>query len=204
MNQPQMNLKRGNAGFTLIEILVVILVSAMLTTIVIAYSGTSRDTITLSVKTTTVAQILLRAKSLAVATYVAAGTSHACAYGVFFDPAANTFSMVLYKLPAGTPCSYATVAAAAGANGGDVAGYGSSTWQMPIGPGVHLVAGGASLALFYPPDPMTLLSKSQCSPGGAGCTYAFVQTPMTVTLETDDSSASNVISIGTAGQVDIQ
>ena len=174
---------------------------------VIAYSGASRDTVTLSVKTTEVAQTLLRAKALAVATYSAAGHPHACAYGVAFDPTANTFSVVSYVLSGGTTCPLADVVAApatGGANGGDVMSYSPSTWQTSIGPGVHLAAGGASLVLFYPPNPATLLSDSSCAPGNAGCTYAFAQTPMTVTLATSNGSVSNVITIGTAGQVDIQ
>ena len=126
------------------------------------------------------------------------GQQHACAYGVAFDSSANTFSIVAYAPPVGTPCS-----PAGAVSGGDVKRYDVNTWKVPVGPGVKLAGGSASLVLFYPPDPTTLLSNSACIPGG-GCTYAFAQAPMAITLATDDGSASGVVHVSAAGQVDIQ
>jgi len=184
-------------GFTLIEILIVLAISASMTGMVIVYSAASRDTVSLSVKTTEVAQSILRAKSLAVSTYSVTGQQRVCAYGVAFDPSANTFSMVSYVPPSGTSCSEAN-----SVTGDEIISYGPSTWQMPIGPGVRLTTGGASLVLFYPPDPTTLLSGSSCVPGG-DCTYTFLQVPMTVTFATTGGT-SGAVTIGAAGQVDVQ
>ena len=165
---------------------------------VIVYSGASRDTVTLSVKATEVAQAILRAKALAISTYSVPGQARTCGYGVAFDSSANTFSLVSYELSGGGSCQAGSV------NGGDLVGYSSSTWQVPIGPGVSLAPGGVSLVLFYPPDPTTLTSASACTPGGSGCTYGLKQASLSATLRVNDGSASSIVNIGTAGQVDIQ
>ena len=60
---------RKNSGFTLIEMLIVVAISAMLAAIAIGYSGVERDQTALSVEVTEISQFILQARSLAIATY---------------------------------------------------------------------------------------------------------------------------------------
>lgn len=70
------------AGFTFIELIVVIAITGMLSGILIIYSTRSRSQITLYVEAAKVTQILMRAKSLALSTYSLPVVP--CGYGVSF------------------------------------------------------------------------------------------------------------------------
>jgi prepilin-type N-terminal cleavage/methylation domain-containing protein len=201
-------MRHSRAGFTLIELLVVIAVSAFLTTLVVAYSSTSRNQVSLSVQTTALAGLLARAKSLSVATYQnpAGGAIHICAYGVSFDLAGGTYSLVAYGVAAGLSCPDAATLGASGVPGDALHEYDVSTWQTPLANGLKFETTGASgdalaLVLFYPPDPATLVSRSVCTPGDGDCTYQFIPPPGAIYLVTTDGSAQQTIAVGAAGQI---
>ena len=77
------NLYPKKRGFTLIEILVVTALTAILSGIAIGYSNTGQQNIALFRDQAKVINAILRAKSLAVQSYVKGGAG--CAYGVHFD-----------------------------------------------------------------------------------------------------------------------
>jgi prepilin-type N-terminal cleavage/methylation domain-containing protein len=205
-----------NKGFTLVEMLVVIGIMGLLSGLAIVYSHVGQNQISLSIEESKIAQLILEAKQLSVATY---GTDTAtCAYGLQFNYATSTYST--YSL-------FAYDSAASSTSGGrlicpsiastsaafvqaDVVPYQSGTWQIPVAQGVVLIDNGAASdtiqdILFYPPDPCTLISldgqtfQSNCNSGGNNSPPA----ESNVYLSTADGSLSRTITVNPAGQVNL-
>src|SRR5206468_841965 len=97
-------------GFTILEILVVIGITLMISALAITYKSQSQRQVSLYVETQRVVELILRAKSLAVSTYkdpntVSDPTLVACGYGIDINYASNTYSLFSYKIPTGGNCS---------------------------------------------------------------------------------------------------
>ncbi len=75
--------RASRAGFTLIEMLIVVGITALLAGMVLTYTSASRDQVALYVEQAKIAGTISRAKSLALATY--ASSSPPCGYGVDFN-----------------------------------------------------------------------------------------------------------------------
>lgn len=75
---------RTRAGFSLIEIIVVIGVTLVLSGFAVHYSNVSRHTTVLSIERARIGQLILRAKSLTLATKRGA-EGRPCGYGVWVD-----------------------------------------------------------------------------------------------------------------------
>lgn len=200
-------------GFTLIEMLVVIAIMAMLSGLAIVYSHVGQNQVNLSIEESKIAQLILEAKELSVATY--SGHDTTCAYGVAFDYTNSTYSLFAYNAAASSPVpggrpvcpSLASTTAAGAFDAGDEAPYLSgSSWQVHTAQGVVLVDGGSGSStiqdvLFYPPDPDTLINFSNDTLSG---TYTIP--PVTtgyVYLRTTDGSAARTISVNPVGQVSL-
>jgi prepilin-type N-terminal cleavage/methylation domain-containing protein len=193
-------------GFTLIEILIVVAISAMLSAIALGYTGVARNQIALSVETSKVAGFILRAKQLAIATYNQG--SNVCAYGVSFDIADNTYSIFAF---APDPSMYAgPVPACRNIASTTAVGISSSTemlesvpgaWNVPLANGVRMRSGGQgddlSIVLFYPPAPETFISRD----GETFLNPNTTNVTSKVHLVTADGSASTSIAVNSAGQV---
>lgn len=190
-------------GFTLIEILVVIAVTALLSTLAIVYSHVGQNEVSLSVQAEKISELILQAKELSVATY--STTSGVCAYGVHFNFTDQTYSLFAYNSETSTAgsalfCpSYASTKDA-GVILGDMQPYlGGGTWQIPIAPGVVIESSSPANdvltdVLFYPPDPDTLISLDDN-------TFTSATSTGNIYLETADGKNSMEISVTTAGQV---
>lgn len=72
-------------GFSMVEILAVLGIMSLLTGVLIVYSRTGERQILLFREQAKIINVVLRAKSLALNTYIEEGSP--CAYGVHFDPA---------------------------------------------------------------------------------------------------------------------
>jgi prepilin-type N-terminal cleavage/methylation domain-containing protein len=180
-------------GFTLIEVLIVISISAVLAAISLGYSSVGRDQTALSVEETKVAQFILQARTLAIATY--GSNTGACGYGVSFDAVNQTYSLFAYA-PGLASCPQESDITPASVEGSKKK-YTSETWQVHIGTGVVLSAADLSsidLVLFYPPDPTTLLVRT-------GAPEIFTFQTSNVHLVTSDGMSSKTISVNSAGQV---
>jgi prepilin-type N-terminal cleavage/methylation domain-containing protein len=209
---PQNNTARSlpplarRAGFTLIELLIVVTISAFLSGIVILYSSVGRNQVSLSVQSTKVAQLLSRARALAVSTYANPGGTHLCAFGIVFDPSSNQYSLVGYEGPSGSAsCPSASTVLANGVTVGDLTQYTPATWQVSLAAGVKFnpvyTTAPLSLVLYYPPDPTALLSTTACLTSDPTCTYNFGNQSGNIYLVTSDNSASTVITVGFGGQI---
>ncbi len=179
-------------GFTLIEILVVIAISAMLATIALGYSRTAQNEVALSVETAKMAQTILRAKDLALAAY--ANVPGTCGYGVLLNPAANTYSLFAYT-PGGAPPCPGAPAAFPQPCGVVCSAVSQATWQTPLQNGVTMAsrADSATVVVFYPPAPTTYISRDN------GAT--FMNATSKIYLATADGKASTTVAVNPAGQV---
>ncbi len=184
-------------GFTIIELLVVLGITAMLSAIALGYTGVAQNQITLSVESAKIAETILRAKNLAIATYSTA--PGICGYGVSIDVPDNEYSIFAYDPAGGGPCPSVASTTLTGLSTANEQPYSQSTWKVRPGTGVRLVQGngdGLGAVLFYPPAPATLLSLTGDAflpPGSA--------VPLNVHLSTVDGSASTTITVSPAGQV---
>jgi type II secretory pathway pseudopilin PulG len=164
------------SGFTLVELLVVIGITVLLSGFLLAYSGTSRSQVSLSIERAKLTQMILRAKSLAIETYGSAG----CCYGVrILD--ATRYALVSYGV---ADCSAIISVDPAGTNTMET--YTLSSNLSFDNNSVNF------LVLFIPPDPRTVIMS-----GGA-----VVQEGTVTMRATNGGTASNVVvTVGAAGQV---
>jgi prepilin-type N-terminal cleavage/methylation domain-containing protein len=200
------------SGFTMVELLVVIAITMTISSIAIIYGAAGQNQLTLSVESSKIAQLILQARELSIATY----SEHrdTCGYGMHFDYSTSTghqnYSLVQYDLTGpGTCPSLASTTLIGAIQNGTLAEqeYEPGSWQIPMPSGVRLVDEGMASdtihdIFFYPPDPFMLVSLD-------GQTFLgyFTSPPApaesNIYLETGDGSASRVISLNTAGQVSL-
>jgi len=204
-----MTARASRAAFTLVEMLVVIGITTIVSVAAIVYSTAGQNEVALTVETAKIAQLVLQARELALDTY--RGTNSACAYGVHFDLSGQTYSLFAYT--PGTPRCPAveTVASSildVSKAGGVVSAYAPSSWQLPVANGVMLIRPGdvnipsacvnvMTDVLFYPPAPATLVALA-----GNGEQFSSPAPPAsTICLRTDDGKNTAVITVTPAGQV---
>ncbi len=204
--------RASRAAFTLVEMLVVIGISTLVSAAAIIYSNVGQNEVALTVETAKVAQLILQARELALNTY--SGTSGACAYGIHFDLAAQTYSLFAYT-PGTAHCpSPATVASTTiitSGPGGNMSPYAPSSWQMPVARGVEIASPGTLPTacstghagspvvgdiLFYPPAPVTLIA-----PANNGGAFSSPTPSSIICLETSDGGNTAVITVNPEGQV---
>ena len=211
---------RSRAGFTLVEMLVVIGITSLFAALAIGYSHVGQNENALTVETAKVAEMMLQARQLALATYggstASGGSQNACAFGVLFDYTAETYSLFAYEpVPAGTRCPSlaSTTAVGFGKNDAYIQPYSPSSWQMPLSDGVAIVppgnfpavctnaeganGGAVSAILFYPPNPTMLVRYYTTAPGSLGAP----QSASVVCLATIDGKNAAPITVNPEGQV---
>lgn len=141
----------GRKGFTLVEIIIVVGITAILAGVILTYTSNSRNQVALFVEQAKLAQTVSRTKSLAITTYTK--TNPPCGYILQIDYDAQSYSVYPYTVAAGTPCGVKTMA--------DIQkGDAVSTDKMPIN--VRLDPSGEEAidtVLFLPPDPQTWIWK---------------------------------------------
>jgi prepilin-type N-terminal cleavage/methylation domain-containing protein len=205
----------GNKGFTLIEILIVLAITALLSSLAIVYTHVGQNQISLSIEESKVAQLILEAKELSVATY--SSNSPTCAYGVAFNYASSSYSLFAYNaavtssLYGGRQICPSLASTSVAIASSAIQQYQSGSWQVHTAQGVVLVSSTDPVAsdtiqdiLFYPPNPCTLISldgqtfQSDCSSiTGNPPSAAYVH------LSTVDNSMSRTITVNPAGQVSL-
>ena len=168
------------AGFTLIEILVVLGVMAVVSASMITYGSSSRQQIALATETAKLTQLILRAKSLTISTYSA--SANVCGYGMELDYAANRYNLVSYVL---NNCDNPNTITARNV----IETFRlSNSVVLAVGVGNNMRD-----IIFLPPDPLVYASDlngdSVTARGG------------TVLLNTVNGMGSKVISVSSLGQV---
>jgi len=205
-------------GFTLIEILIVLAITSVLSGLAIVYSHVGQNQISLSIEESKIAQLILRAKELSIATYTANDAT--CAYGVQFNLANSSYSLFAYDSAtssgSGIKATCPSVARTSAAiDAGAIGIYEQGSWQLHTAAGVSLID-PANLAaseasdtiqdiLFYPPDPCTLISLDGATFQSV-CNFGTNSNPPSeayIYLTTTDGSMQRTITVNPAGQVSL-
>jgi prepilin-type N-terminal cleavage/methylation domain-containing protein len=198
-------------GFTLIEILVVLAITAMLSAIAIVYSRVGQNQISLSIESSKIAELILEAKELSIATY--SENAATCAYGVHFDFTQQTYSLFAYNTSStngsGRPLCPSIASTTDPTYTSDltqnIGEYESGSWQVHIAQGVLIESSTLPASdtlqdvLFYTPDPTTLVSLDGSTFVPVGSTPA----ESNIYLETVSGDDSVVISVNPEGQVNL-
>lgn len=183
-----------NTGFTLIEVMIVIAISAMLSAIVIGYSSASRNEVSVSVEAAKISQTIFQAKTLAIATYASSPSS--CGYGVSFNYTAGTYSIFAYNPAGAPPCPDSTAIKSISSD--EMKKYSDATWNMPVAKGTLLQKKDDSVVmiLFYPPDPTTFISRD-------GNDFTGTDNPSSniYLAPVGNTAATEIISVNSAGQI---
>jgi len=177
-------------GTSLIEILVVVAISVMLSSLAITYSKLGQRQISLYVETQKIGEMVFRAKTLALATYNDPGTP-SCGYGFDIDYTTRLYSLFRYN-PSPVPpnCSIANI---------------NPDFRYPIAQTEILnrdVVFDASKedtlysVLFVPPEPRVFMSNSSSG------LISAPPVPFTIYLKTLDGSARAAVTVSPAGQVE--
>jgi prepilin-type N-terminal cleavage/methylation domain-containing protein len=191
-----MDSKDHRSAFTLIELMIVIAISALLSALAITFSSVGRNEVALSVETSKISGFILQAKELSIATYSA--SSPICGYGFTLDANTQTYSIFAYSPVVVPPCpalgSITTITS------DQEKEYTPGTWQIHVSNGVVIQPAAESpdslvTVLFYPPDPAVLLSND-------GITFENPATTLNVYLKTVDGQNSATIGVNPEGQVD--
>jgi len=174
-------------GATLIEVLIAIAVTTILSSVLIIYGGASRAQLNLYVETVKFAQVVLRAKSMSIALYSGSSSEPACGYGIRI--ASSSYDLFRYQVASVAECNNITPA-----NQADyvvVQHYSlNSAFKFDPAPGI---TEGAPLSeiLFVPPEPTTYLW------GGDGNSIH----PSGIAVLTDGNNSNRTITVTTAGQI---
>ena len=210
---------KNNKGFTLIEILIVLAITAVLSGLAIVYTHVGQNQISLSIEESKVAQLILEAKELSVATY--SSNSATCAYGVAFNyassAASSSYSLFAYNaavtssLYVGRPICPSLASTSVAFDTSAVQQYQSGSWQVHTASGVVLDGSGGATSdtiqyvLFYPPDPCTLINLVGAQTFQSDCSSITGNPPPAayVYLSTADGSMSRTITVNPAGQVSL-
>ncbi len=183
---------RGSDGFTLIEVLVVVAITALVSSYVLTYTSVGRSQVLLEFEQQKIAGFIFRAKSLAIATYNGLVPSR-CGYGFAVDYGARYYSVFSYvpppALPGGAPnCrSIDTIDER----------YMFFVSSSSIPSSIVLrnnFSDSLYRVLFVPPLPRVLISTD---PSGA-----VTSDGGKVYIETGDGRAQRAITVSPAGQID--
>jgi len=172
--------------------MVVLGVTAMLSSLILVYNSSTRETLALFTEKARIAQLILRSKSLALSTYAERETP--CGYGVRFERGERRYALVAYRPAECTDRSRVDI---------DPEAYEVvqlSTFELPpsleYGTRASETAEGAedvSYILFIPPDPLVLVAREDGSIVGNGLGQ--------VELKVRNRPTSAIVTINAAGQI---
>lgn len=177
--------KDWKKGFSLIELLIAVAITAVLSSILILYSATGRAQVALYVEEAKIAQLVLKSKSLAIATYANPGQS-TCGYGLHIDYETGRYSVFSYRT---SDCSNIF-----GIDTADPMKY-KEIESYSLSSDIVFQSGSSGnldSVLFVPPDPKTLIWS-----GGGALTGNFGS----IELKTLSGSASAKILVTIGGQI---
>lgn len=171
---PKIN-SRSDAGFTVVELLVVVSITAMLSSVLILYSRIGERQILLFREQAKVINLIARAKSLALQTYID-GTS-VCGYGIHFSLPST---MILFR----------DLAADCAASDNVYSGVSEDFSHLILSAGIVFSSSDVTDILFIPPDPTVKLDNGGKNSG-------------VITMQTIDGGTQARVKINSSGQISI-
>lgn len=165
---------QSEVGFTLVEVLVTISITAMLASVLLLYSRTGERQILLFREQSKVINMIAEAKSLALQTYIDGAS--ACGYGIHFN---LPDTMILFK----------DLSADCAASDNVYSGQAEDFSHLILGAGIVFSATDITDVLFIPPDPTVKLNPDQVSG--------------IITLQTADGGTSARIKLNNSGQISV-
>ncbi len=169
-------------GFTLLEMIVVVGITTLLTGILIIYSNQSRSQILLNSEKAKVAQTILRSKSLALAGFTDPPSfPPPCSYGFFIDYSKSAYSLFEY-----TPSNCADILNTSFIDKASPDFRLFSTDSLPKNLAFDLGVDRLGYVIFIPPDPDVLVFDE---------TGTLYFNPMAIYLKTQDGSLKTKINI---------
>ncbi len=181
---------RSRRGFSLIELLVVVTISAVISSLAIVYSKISQRQIALYVETQKIGEVILRAKALTLATYNDP-TPPSCGYGFDIDYTTRTYTLFGYNpMPPPPGCNIATI---------DPASKFPIVQTEVLNRDIVFDTSAADTlysVLFTPPEPRIFISNN--------ISGAVTDPPISssVHLKTLDGSTHADVTVSPAGQVE--
>ncbi len=180
---------RSRGGFTMVELIVVIGITALLGSILISYNHTSRQQLSLYAGQMKFVETIFRAKSLALSPSVQSSSTSICGYGIHVDYQAMNYSLFSYNPPQGTNCQGISAIDPSVETRISTSDTNNDIKFIPQS-GIPRLDD----LLFIPPDPITLVSS-----GGAVVSTG----PSSLIIQTQDGSLSSApISVNSAGLID--
>lgn len=179
---------KANSGFTLVELLVVIGITALLAGLLVLYGSTGRQQTILSIESTKISQLISRAKTLSISTYE--DPSSPCGYGVRVDYSARTYALTSYKVSPDCK-SVASSSQSISIQSTET----QNTFSLPAGVTFNSdpsLQNKIQDVFFVPPDPKTVISV------GGGLLRDITGY---IYLTTADGSATRRISVNASGQI---
>ncbi len=179
------NLK-SRKGFTLIEVIVVVAITAILASVLIVYSRRSEQQILLNVEKAKIAQTILRLKSLALSGYTKPPTNPpTCSYGFTVDYATDTetYSLFEYNPPEGCDNILQIVSLDTSSNFFREIESSTLDKKLDFDTGPDRVG----YFIYIPPDPDILLFKED--------KFTYFAGPLEIYLKTQDNSLRTKITI---------
>ncbi len=189
-------------GFTLLELFIVIAITVMISALAISYKSSTQQQIGLYVEVQKLAELILRAKSLAISTYNNPGEALPqneviCGYGVNIDYARNGYELFSYRVNLQQLNQ--------GCEGINTIKNNPPRFNMvtisshDVAPGVVILDGGHNDSIykvfFVPPNPVTLIGTRDVN-GAVGKQSGKIY------LTTKDASLTGTIYVSEIGQVD--
>lgn len=174
-------------GFTIIEVLIVVAITILLSSSLITYTSTARQQIALYAEEAKLGQTIYRAKSLALSSRsMTVGSQQICGYGVHFDYDYMKYSIFSYLKPQNLNCK--DISAIDG-------NYENTISTFNVNKNLKLVPAEKGIydVLFIPPDPLTLM-RTEGGTVNNGSAAAI--------LKTADGSLYFTITVNSNGLVD--
>lgn len=184
-------------GFTLIEILVVVSITAIISSFALIYTKSSQSQVTLQIEEQKIASFIFRAKSLAITTYSRLPATRSCGYGLEINYATRNYWIFSYEPPI-DPTKPSTCPDVTAIQSRYQVAMTSSTLPKELIFDQQPAAKRLRLVLFLPPAPRTLLSNNSGNSGDLDRGGA-----LNIYLSTRDGLAKRTITVGSAGQIDL-
>jgi prepilin-type N-terminal cleavage/methylation domain-containing protein len=183
------SLSSDRFGFTMIEMLIVVAVTAMLSSFLLLYNSTSRQQVALFVERAKMSQVMQKAKSFSIASY--ATTEEACGYGVEVDYITRSYFIFRYAKPAASSCEEITIIGTS-ENDPNIQPLASYTYELNSALVFDRPDDAIESVLFIPPDPRVLVRTGDIILRSGG-----------IYMATRDHSATASVLVGVAGQISI-